>query len=252
MIFVLAGVVLGLAGLVVAALGHAGGFRAVLVATALALVVSSLALALALVRSFAARLGALVLEAQHRARAVPEAGTAEHASDPLTSLALCIGKMSDRMETLTRELEHRCDEERARVDVLVRERTRQLGEEIADLRRWLGPSKAFLSVDAQGNIVGHSSSVIEGWLGSQPERGHFWDYFDRGGAEVASRFEAAWRDMLRGVPSEIDLRRMPTSFAIGDRYVALEYQAVQAADGQLERLLVLLTDISAPAAAPSG
>ncbi len=247
MVFVAAGVVHGRAGHAVAGLGHAGALGVGLVATAFALVVSSLALASAIVRSFARRLEAIVLDAQRRARALPEAASA-HASDPLTSLALCLGKMSDRMETLTRELEQRGEEERARVDALVRERTRQLGEEIADLRRMLGPSKAVLSVDARGNIVGHSSSVIEGWLGPQPEHGHFWDYFDRGGAEAASRFEAAWRDMLRGVPSEIDLRRMPTSVAIGDRYVALEYQAVQAADGQLERLLVLLTDITVPAA----
>lgn len=248
MVFVLAGVVLGLVGLVVAALGHAGELGGVLVVIALALVVSSLALAMVIVRSYAKRLGAVALEAQQKARALHDPAVLEHASDPLTSLALNIGKMSDRIETLTRELDQRGEEERGRIDALVRERTRQLGEEIADLRRLLGPSKAFLSVDAQGNIIGNSSSVIEGWLGPQPEHGRFWDYFDRGGAAAASRFEAAWRDMLRGVPSEIDLRRMPTSLAIGDRYVALEYQAVQARDGQLERLLLLLTDITASGA----
>lgn len=247
MIFVLAGAALGLVGLVAAALGHSGLFGGSLWAIALALLLASLVVALGVARAFALRLEALATEAADKARPLLSPPATEDSGDPLARLALSIGKMSDRIEALTRELEQRGEAERGRVDALVRERTRQLGEEISDLRRLLGPSKAFLSIDAQGNIIGSSSSVVEGWLGSQPEHGRFWDYFDRAGAMGASRFEAAWRDMQRGAPSEIDLRRMPKSLAIGDRYLALEYQAVQSAEGKLERLLVVLSDITVPA-----
>jgi len=210
-------------------------------------VLVSLAVACFAARAFALRLEALAAEAQQKARPLLSSASAtEHAGDPMHLITLCIGKMSDRIEALVREIEQRGEEEQGRVDALVRERTRQLGEEISDLRRLLGPSKAFLSIDAQGNIIGNSSSVVEGWLGPHPEHGHFWDYLDRDGAGVASRFEAAWRDMQRGLPSDIDLRRMPKSLAIGDRYLALEYQAVQSPDGKLERLLVVLSDITVP------
>jgi hypothetical protein len=249
-VLVPAGATLGLAGLVTAALGRAGAFAVVVTLVGLGFILVSVAQSVLLFRSFVARIDAMAREAQHKARALPDAAPAERPSDPLALLALSVGKMSDRIETLTREIEQRGEEERARVDALVRERTRQLSEEVADLRRLLGPAKAFLSVDARGNIIGHTSSVVEGWLGPPLEHGQFWDYLDRGGAEVASRFEAAWRDMLRSVPSEIDLRRMPKSLAIGDRYLALEYQAVQASDGQLERLIVVMTDITAGAAEP--
>jgi hypothetical protein len=245
-VFVLAAVALGLVGLIAAALGHSGPFGDALWGIALGLVLAGLAVAFSVLRAFALRLEALAAEAEQRARPLLSSLATEHAGDPMLLLAHSLGKMSDRIEALTRELEQRAEEERSRVDLLVRERTRQLGEEISDLRRLLGPSKAFLSVDAQGNIIGSSSSVVEGWLGPQPEHGHFWEYFDRGGAEVASRFEAAWRDMQRGVPREIDLRRMPKSLAIGERYLALEYQAVQSPDGKLERLLVVLSDITVP------
>lgn len=245
-VLVLAGVTLGLVGLVAAALGHSGPFGGSLWGSALGLVLASLAVAFCVARAFGLRLEALAAEAEHKARPLLSPAATEHAGDPLVLLALSIGKMSDRIAALTRELEQRGEEERSRVDALVRDRTRQLGEEISDLRRLLGPSKAFLSIDAQGNIIGNSSSVVEGWLGPPPEHGHFWHYFDRGGATAASRFEAAWRDMQRGVQNEIDLRRMPKSLAIGDRYLALEYQAVQSPDGKLERLLVVLSDITVP------
>ena len=198
--------------------------------------------------AFARRLEGLAADAQRVSRGIPFAASAsiQPTSDAIATLAKSIGKMSDRIDVLTRELDQRGEAEQGRVDALVRERTCQLSEENADLRRLLGPSKALLSIDVRGKIVGQASSVLGAWLGPVPEAGAFWEYFDRAGEGVASRFEAAWRDMLKGVATEIDLRRMPKSLAIGERYLALDYQAVQAADGQLERLLVLLTDITVP------
>jgi len=247
MLLVLGAVALGLGGLLAASNGQAGGFSGAFWPLALSLLTFSLIMAVVIAFSFARRLEALAAEAQRHARVSPDPMPGQSSGDAVAVLACSIGKMSDRIDALSRELERRSEEEQGRVDALVRERTRQLGDELDDLRRLLGPSKAFVSIDGDGKIVGVSSSV-EAWLGPQPEQGCFWEYFARSGSGVASRFEAAWRDMLRGVPEEIDLRRMPQSLALGERYFSLEYQAVRSAEGKLDRLLLLLSDITMPSA----
>lgn len=196
------------------------------------------------------RLSALANAARQLARAGTEGDARLELGDPTTALARYMGEITEARAALSRQIERQRDLERERIEGLVRERTRRLTEENEDLRRLLGPSKTLFSVDAGGRILACASGGGLSWLGPAPEGVPLWEYLQRDDREIASRFEAAFRDMLRGLPEEMDLRRMPMSVALGERYLALEYQAVQAADGRLERLLVLLTDITVPISNP--
>jgi hypothetical protein len=44
---------------------------------------------------------------------------------------------------------------------------------------------------------------------------------------------------------------MPTSLVVGERHFALEYKGVSDAQGKLDRVLVLLTDVTIPAPDPA-
>jgi len=108
-----------------------------------------------------------------------------------------------------------------------------------------------LSVDPTGKLVGQASQVISRWLGAAPAAdGRFWDYFEQASPGAGSRFEAAWRELMQ--PSaELDLRRLPRTLAVAERYLAVEYRPVRDRTGQLQRVLIVLSDISIPEPDPA-
>jgi hypothetical protein len=252
MVLVLAGVALGLGGLVTTSseggatwLSRAPGLIAV------STLIFSLSMAVWITRSFARRLTSLAAAAERLARVKSHSyffvGGNE---DAVTSLARSLSTMSDRITQLSVELEQCVEEEQARVDQLVRERTRELAEEADDLRRVLGGAKGLVSVDRDGRILGQFSPVVALWLGAAPRSGYFWDYFDQAVRGVGPRFELAWNEAVGRSP-EPKLEGLPRNLAVGERYLALEYQAVRDAGGRLQRVLVLLSDISITPAAVS-
>jgi len=211
----------------------------------------SLSMAVVITLSFARRLNALAKAARRVAfgRGQVEADPSE--SDAIASLAGSLTRLAERITELTAERERSSEQEQGRLDALVRERTRDLGEENEDLRRVLGDSKGVLSVDAQGRVIGQfSSQLIPKWLGAAPHEVLFWDYFEQAAPGAGARFQAAWSELTKA-PAELDLRRLPRTLAVGERYLSVEYRAVRDAGGTLRRMLVVLTDITIPEPDPA-
>jgi hypothetical protein len=208
----------------------------------------SLSMAFLSTLSFTRRLRALADAAERLAYAKAEPVPRR---DAVTSLAHSLTKISERITRLTSELEQCVEEEQARVDELVRERARGLARESDDLRRVLGESKGLLSIDREGRIVGSVSPALMGWLGAPPRAAHFWDYFEGASSGSGSKFESAWASVSRDTPGETSLKRLPKSLAVDGRYFSLEYKPVQDAGGNLERVLVLLSDITIPDPEPA-
>jgi HAMP domain-containing protein len=250
-VVVLAGVALGLGALMIS---WSNGRQAVtgvgstLWLVAVSTLIFSALMAMVITLSFMRRLRVLSDMAFRLAQGKSEAFV-EPPRDPLTSLALSVTKMSDRLAELLRELEQCVEEEQARVDELVRDRTRALARESDDYRRLLGETKAMLTIDRDGRVLGQPVA-LESWLGSAPRAGQFWEYFDRAALGVGPRFEAAWAraTAISGAP---DLADMPASLTVGHRHLALEYKGVLDGEGKLDRVLVLLSDVTIPEPDPA-
>lgn len=210
----------------------------------------SLLLALLITRSFTRRLRVLADAAEQLAYPKSEPSPAGPRADMVTSLAHSVGRMSERIARLTAEIEQCVEEEQARVDELVRERTRGLARESEDLRRVLGDSKGLLSIDRDGRIVGSASPALTGWLGAAPRAARFWEYFEQASSGAGSRFESAWARVVRDPSGEPNWKGLPKSLAVSGRYFALDYKPVQDAGGNLERVLLLLSDITMPDPSP--
>lgn len=248
LVVALAAVALGVGALMTVSWGGQGVTRlaSTLWFLAISTLLFSLSMALSLTLSLTRRLRALADVAERLAYEKSEPRPPVARRDAVTSLAHSVTKMSERMTRLTAEIEQCVEEEQARVDELVRERTRGLAQESDDLRRLLGESKGLLSVDRDGRIVGSASPALTGWLGVAPRAAHFWEYFERASSGSGSRFESAWACANGETPGEASLKRLPRSLRVGGRYLALEYKPVQDAGGNLERVLVLLSDITIP------
>lgn len=252
MVLVLAGAALGFGGLLASSRAHdTGGWLAgapwVLAAITL---MFSLSMAVAITLSFARRLDALALAARRLAYGQGRPDTDSKSRDAVASLARCLTRMSDRIQELNADLERSSEQEQGRLDTLVRERTRDLGEENEDLRRVLGDSKGVLGVDPRGKLIGQTSPVICRWLGSAPHEVRLWDYFEQGAPGAGPRFETAWNELMAH-PVNFDLRRLPRTLAVGDRYLGVEYRAVRDGNGELLRMLVVLSDITIPEPDPA-
>jgi hypothetical protein len=252
MVLVIAGAAIGFGGLLASSHAHEGGsWQSSIpwVAAAITLIFS-LSMAVLITLSFARRLDALAVAARQLAfgRAEPESDAVS--GDAIASLARCLTRMSERMHELRADQERSSEQEQGRLDLLVRERTRDLVEENEDLRRVLGEARGMFSVDLQGKLVGQLSHVIPKWLGSAPQQGHFWDYFEQAAPGAGPRFEAAWKELLQQ-PEDFDLRRLPRTLAVSERYLSVEYRAVRDGNGQLRRVLVVLSDITIPEPDPA-
>jgi PAS fold len=232
--------------------GRQGGtwFAGTLLFVAVSTLIFSASMAVVITISFTRRLRMLADTAWQLASAKSDAPSARPSGDALASLAQSLTRMAERAAALTGELELFVEEEQARVDELVRERTRALAREAEDYRRMVGESKGLLTLDREGRIVAQSS-VLELWLGSMPRSVQFWEYLERASLGTGPRFETAWARAVDARAPEPDLGAMPTSLVVGERHFALEYKGVSDAQGKLDRVLVLLTDVTIPAPDPA-
>jgi HAMP domain-containing protein len=253
-VLVLGGVALGLGALLAAASGIRTGttwLSGGLGFLAVGILIFSLSMALVISLSFARRLNALAAAAERVAHLKSAPAAPEPRADAIGSLARSLANMSERIAKLSAELELQSEREQGRLDELVRQRTRDLTEENEDLKRALGESKGLLSVDGQGRIVGHCSAIISQWLGPVPRGSSCWAYFDQAARGAGQRFEESFAELTAGGPKQLALQRLPRNLAVGERYLALEYRAIQTARGDLQRLLLILSDISIPEPDPA-
>lgn len=212
---------------------------------AISTLIFSSSMALVITLSFTRRLRVLA-EAAARLSAHKDAGRdGAFAADALTSLALSVTRMAERIAELAAELAQRAEREEARIDELVRERTRALSRENDDYKRMLGETRGLLALDKDGRVL-TQSSLLDGWFGSLPRTAQFWACFERASVATKERFEAAWARATDPRAPSVDLSVMPTSLVYGRRHFALEYKSVLGEDGRLQRVLVLLTDVTIP------
>jgi HAMP domain-containing protein len=253
MVLVLAGAALGFGGLLAVTHGHdSDGFVSSLPWLLAAItLIFSLSMAVLITLSFARRLDALARAARRVAFGRGQADPDPTEGDAIASLARSLTRLTERITELQAERERSSEQEQGRLDAQVRERTREVGAENEDLRRVVGDSKGVLSVDAQGKVIGQfSSHLIPKWLGAAPHDVLFWDYFEQATPGAGARFHAAWIQLCKS-PGELDVRRMPRTLAVADRYLSVEYHAVRDGNGQLRRMLVVLTDITIPEPDPA-
>ena len=252
MVLVIGGAALGFGGLLASSGAHeaSGWLPSAPWLLAAVTLVFSLSMAVLITLSFARRLDGLALVARRLAYGRAQRNTDSTRSDAIASLARCLNRMSERIQELNADLERSSEQEQGRLDLLVRERTRDLGEENDDLRRVLGDSKGVFSVDVQGKPVGQASAVIATWLGPVPRDACFWEYFEQAAPGAGPRFEAAWGELLSH-PHDFDVRRLPRTLAVSERYLAVEYRAVRDGNGELRRMLIVLSDITIPEPDPA-
>lgn len=220
--------------------------RATALAGGLALLVGG-ALALLIAQSFARRLRAISSVAEQVAAGdLSQDPVADSARDEIGSLARSFATMLDQIRRLFGKIQRQAAQEQSRLEGLVRERTAALAERNADMRRVLdNVEQGFLTIDRQGLIAGERSAIVDRWLGAPTATDTFWSYLDRAAPGLGINLELGWGEVVEGfLPLELCLDQMPNRFCKGNQHFSISYKPILAADGLLERAVVVLSDVT--------
>lgn len=147
--------------------------------------------------------------------------------------------MLDELRKLFGMMQEAAESEQRRLEEEVANRT-------ADIRRLLDSSgQGFATLDREGRLSVERSSALERWLGPPPQSQLFADWLARVAPERAEWFRFAWDEVWADVlPPAVALAQLPPEVAVGDRVLALTFTPLSAADGGLERVFLVVTDVT--------
>lgn len=167
--------------------------------------------------------------------------------DEISVMVTAFNAMLKQLRGLVEHIKLAAREEQARLEQLVLARTAELDARNDDMRRVLdNVGQGFLTLGLDGKMSRERSRILETWFGSAPASGSFVDYLAAVDAEAGHwfkvGFDAVAEDLL---PVEVTLDQLPKRLALAGKYFELEYRPVLNAEGKLERVLLVLSDVTA-------
>jgi two-component system chemotaxis sensor kinase CheA len=110
--------------------------------------------------------------------------------------------------------------------------------------------QGLLTVDRAGVMSAERSAVVTKWFGALADGERFVDCLRRVDGATADTFEMQWEELLEGqLPRSLLLHQLPKRLSKGESSFQLSYIPITEADGQLAKLLVVISDITARLAA---
>lgn len=128
----------------------------------------------------------------------------------------------------------------------VRLRTRELDARNHDMKLVFDTvEQGFLTLDREG-VMGHERSrQVEVWLGRYEEDEPFWSYLERTDREAARWFQIGFDDLMSGfMLIDLVIDQMPKRLQCGERQLELDYKPVVDQRGELQNLIVVVTDVT--------
>jgi two-component system chemotaxis sensor kinase CheA len=117
----------------------------------------------------------------------------------------------------------------------------------ADLRVILDNSgQGFLSLDPQGRLIGERSAIVDSWLKDAKNGRSFSELLGALDPVVAGSFASGWSQLQEAVlPLELALDQLPKRVVAAGMTLQLEYRPVAVANEAFQKLVVIISDISA-------
>lgn len=224
--------------------------RVALMAGAGAVVLGTL-LAWLIARSLAQRVERVAVAATAVAQGDLEQSLAtDGPNDEIGVLSIGFNAMVTQLRELITHIRATARQENARLERLVRERTVALDQKNQDLKLVLdNVDQGFITIDRDAEVVGEHSRVIETWLGPLANGTSLWGYLDQTRAGAGAEFASCWSQVTDAIlPLELTLDQMPKRFAVGGRFLRLEYKPLAGTESvpeEFDKLLVILSDVTA-------
>ncbi|MEO8184694.1 MAG: ATP-binding protein [Deltaproteobacteria bacterium] len=199
-------------------------------------------------RSLSGRLEAIARVADAVARGQLEQPTLpERGKDEIFVVSRAFNAMLRQLRDLITHIRERAEEEQRRLEQLVAERTRELHARNLDMRRVLDHvGQGFLTLDRDASMSSERSAVLERWLGAIGSTRGFGSYLSQTNPDAGAWFDLNWPAVIEdALPIELALDQLPKRIQVGERVLEIEYRPIQLETGELERVLVVLSDRTA-------
>ncbi len=133
------------------------------------------------------------------------------------------------------------------LEAIVNERTEELDARNADLRLVLDSvGQGLMTVELDGAMGGARSAAVETLLGAPVDQGNFLDLLDAVDGDFGVQMRMHWEGLTDGfMPHELILDQMPRRLRCGERHLRFDYSPITDAEGELVRLLVVISDVTA-------
>lgn len=205
--------------------------------------------AYAIARTIARRLGAMAVVADKVAAGDLDQGPVDEGGprDEIGRLATAINFMLGQIRALVGQIRESAQKEQERLEGLVAVRTNELHTRNAEMRSVLdNVGQGFFSLDATGRMSRERSAIVEKWFGTPPEDAAFSTYLGQVAPKSGQWFALAWESVTDGIlPLEVALDQLPKRFQVEARHFELDYRPIVSETGELERVLVVVSDITA-------
>ncbi len=217
---------------------------------ALALVVllvsAAAALALAVVaQRVLTRPVTILAEAAHRVQVERKLDIrAERVSnDELGRLTDAFNGMLDMIQARDAELAQHSE----RLEQIVAERTRDLDERNREMRLVLDHvDQGMVILSRAGALSSERSAILDRWFGAPAAGSTLWDVLASRSPSAAGALQLGWAQLVEGLlPLEVSLDQLPKQFEDDQgRYFELAYLPVDVVGDSIDKLLVLISDVS--------
>ncbi|HWB73493.1 MAG TPA: Hpt domain-containing protein, partial [Nannocystaceae bacterium] len=133
------------------------------------------------------------------------------------------------------------------LEKIVQLRTAELAGRNHEMRQVLDSvQQGLLTLDRNGVIAAERSAAADEMLGAPRAGERFADALGRLDADAGAWFDVGWAEVRDGVmPLELTLAQLPTSLVLGARHLELDYVPIGAVEGELDRVLVVVSDVTA-------
>lgn len=164
--------------------------------------------------------------------------------DEIGSVAVAFNTMLEEIRSLVARIRATAQEEQERLARLVAQRTQELHERHADLKRVLdNVGQGFFTLDREGHMSRERSAVLESWFGPIPESAIFAEVLAEYSPRTGEAFAVGWELMNdRILTLELYLDQLPKGISARGRELELEYRPIFGEGGRLERVLVVVSD----------
>lgn len=173
---------------------------------------------------------------------VPDSG----ARDEIGVLAGAFNAMLQQLKALIAQIRQSAQEEQARLETLVEARTVELAGRNDDMRRVLNNvGQGFVTLDLDARMSRERSAILETWFGPTPESGLLTDYLAKVDPAMAQWFTVCWQAVLDGMlPLSVAIAQLPRRVVSSGRHFELDYRPLLTAGGELERVVVVVSDVT--------
>jgi two-component system chemotaxis sensor kinase CheA len=167
--------------------------------------------------------------------------------DEIGSVALAFNTMLAEIRGLVGRIRTSAQEEQERLEALVSARTAELRTRHADLKRLLdNVEQGFFTLDLDGRMSRERSAIVETWFGAVPESAVFAEVLSQFSPRCAESFAIGWEEMREGILTvELYLDQLPKGATVNGRELELGYRPIVDGAGSLERVLVVVSDVTA-------